>query len=79
MEIAIHDVGAHDVVDEGHVLVTDALDVVLTEPVVEEGRALQRLDGDGERPKPVLQVVPGADRAGRSCRRNERTGLELGP
>jgi len=53
-----HDIGRHHVVDQGHVLVADALDVVLAEPVVQQGRALQRFDGDGERPEPVLQVVP---------------------
>ena len=67
-----HDVGGHHVVDERDVLVADALDVVLAEAVLEQRRALERLDGDDQRPEPLLEVVAGADRAGRAGRRHER-------
>ena len=41
-----HQVGVHHVVDERDVLVADALDVVLAEPVGQHRRALQRLGRD---------------------------------
>ena len=65
------DVGVHDVVDERHVLVADALDVVLAEAVLEQRRALQGLGGHDARPVALLQPVAGADGAGRARGRHE--------
>ena len=44
------EVGVGDVVDQRHVLVADALDVVVAEAVVEHGRALEGLDGNDPAP-----------------------------
>ena len=74
-----HDVGVHHVVDQRDVLVADALDVVLTEPVLEHRRALERLDGDDPRAVLVLQPVAGGDRAGRTGGRHERGQPQVAP
>ena len=67
-----HHVGVHDVVDERDVLVADALDVVLAEPVLEHRGALERLDGDDLRAVQILQAIAGGDRAGRAGGTRER-------
>ena len=56
-------VGVHDVVDQRHVLVADALDVVLAEAVHQQRRALDRLDRGDPRPEHALQMVARRDRA----------------
>ena len=71
-------VGVHHVVDQRDVLVADPLDVVLAEAVAEQGRALERLDGDGQRAVTLLEVVAGRDRAGRAGRGNERPQPQAG-
>ena len=71
------DVGVGDVVDQRDVLVTDALDVVLAEPVLEHRRALERLDGDDLRAVLLLEPVAGGDRARRSGRRRERRQVQV--
>ena len=65
------DVGVHDVVDQRHVLVADALDVVLAEAVHEQGRAFDRLDRRDPRAERALQMVAGRDRSRRAGRRDE--------
>ncbi len=72
-----HDVGVHHVVDQRDVLVADALDVVLAEPVLEHRRALEGLDGDDPRAVLVLQQVAGGDRAGRPGGRHERSQPQI--
>ncbi len=58
------DIGVLDVVDPRDVLVADALDAMLAEPVVEDGRALHRLGGgDDARRIQLLEVVTRADGA----------------
>ncbi len=66
------EVGVHDVVDERHVLVADALDVVVAEPVAQQRRALERLGDDDARAVALLEEVAGAQRAGRAARRDVR-------
>ena len=66
-----HHVGVVDVVDERYVLVADALDVVLTEAVVEHRRALEGLDRHDAGAVVVLQAVTGAQGAGRPRGRDE--------
>ena len=66
-----HDIGVHHVVDQRDVLVADALDVVFAVPVLEHGRALERLDGDDLGAVVVLEPIPGGDRAGRPRGRRE--------
>ena len=59
-------VGVHHVVDVGHVLVADALDVVFAEAVVEQRRTLGGLDGDDARAEFFLEVIAGRQRAART-------------
>ena len=58
------EVVAHHVVDQRHVLVADALDVVLAEAVLEQGRALEGLGGEHLGAVDVLEVLTGGDGAG---------------
>ena len=59
-------VRGHHVVDQRDVLVADALDVVLAEPVAEHRRTLERLDRDGQGARLLLEVIAGADRPSRA-------------
>ena len=68
---ADHQVAVHDVVDERHVLVADALDVVRAVAVVEQGRAFDRFDHRDARAQGLLQVVAGAQRPGRAAAGDE--------
>ena len=58
-------------------LVTDALDVVLTEAVLEHGGALERLDRHDLRAVQVFQAVTGGDGAGRAGGTGERGEREV--
>ena len=58
------------------VLVTDSLDVVLAEAVVQHGRTLQGLHRDDARAEALLQMIPGAQGARRSGRSDEGAELE---
>ena len=58
-------------------LVADALDVVLAEPVLEHRRTLEGFDGDDLRAVVVLQPVAGGDGPGRAGGRRERCQVEL--
>ena len=69
-EMCIRDSGVGDVVDQRDVLVADALDVVLTETVVEHRRAFERLDRHDLRSVFVLQVVACSERSGGAGRRH---------
>ena len=64
-------VGVHDVVDIGHVLVADALDVVLAVTVVEQRRALERLHRGDPRAQRLLEMIARGQSAGRAGRRDE--------
>ena len=48
----------------GHVLVADALDIVLAETVVKQRRAFQRLDRDDLGAEFLLEVIARGKRAG---------------
>ncbi len=67
---ADHEVGVHDVVDQRHVLVADALDVVLAVAVVEQGRALDGFDDRDLGAVLRLEVVASRERAGRTAGRH---------
>jgi hypothetical protein len=51
-------------VDQRDVLVADALDVVLTEAVLQHRRALERLHGDDAGAVLLLEAVPRRDGSG---------------
>ena len=65
---ARHHVSVHHVVDVGHMLVADALDVVLAEAVLQERRAFGRLGNDDLGSMTLLEMVAGRQRAARSRR-----------
>ncbi len=73
-------VGVLGVVDPGDVLVADALDAVLAEPVVEQGRALERFAGRDLRVGvELLEVVAGGDGSGRTGGQRHAPELVAGP
>ena len=57
-------VGVHHVVDQRDVLVADALNVVVTEAVLQHRRTLERFDRHDPAAVGVLEIVAGAERAG---------------
>ena len=72
-------IGVHDIVHPGDVLVADPLDPVSAEAVHEERRALESFARDCPAGRePLFQIVPGGNRAGGSCRRDERRRLPSG-
>ena len=73
-----HQVGVQHVVDERDVLVADALDVVRAEAVGQHRRALQGLGGDDLGGVALLEVVTGAEGAGRAGGRHERAQPQAG-
>ena len=65
-------VGVHDVVDQRDVLVPDALDVVLAEPVQQHRGTLPGLHGHHQGSQALLQVVARGNGPSRAGRRRER-------
>src|SRR5262249_41476146 len=61
-----------DIVDIGHVLVADALDVVLTKAVAQESWAFASFGGDDAGAEFLLQVITGRQRPGRTRRGDKR-------
>ena len=61
---ADHDIRVHDIVDKGHVLVADALDIVLAKAVAQQSWALAGLDHDDARTVLLFEVIAGRERAG---------------
>ena len=70
---ADHHVGVHDVVNERHMLVADALDVVLAVAVHEQRRALDGFHHRNPRAVPRLEIIAGRQRS-RGTRRRHVAG-----
>ena len=74
---ADHEIGIHHVVDQRHMLVADALDVVLAITVVEQRRAFDGLDHGDLGAVLGLEVIAGGQRTGRTAGGNKTGELQV--